>query len=227
MTKFNVVKCHSIRVTIGTHPKQIVHGYTLHKQVLANVSSAKYLAVKTADDLDRGQQINGITSKATKTLCFLRRNLTFASKETKAAAYKTLVRPKLEYTAPVWMPYHQVDISKIEKGQRTAACWTCRRWRNQSHVGEMLEELQWPDLQERRHQASLSLFYKIHSNLAIVNKNMCLSEADGGRRTRSHPFQCHRPNAYTDGFKNFFPQENFNLESPCNQSCLFGDSGWV
>ena len=113
LMKFNVAKCHSMRVTRHPPPKQIVYGYTLHNQVLENVSSAKYLGVKITDDLEWGQHINGITNKATKTLGFLRRNLTFAPKETKAAAYKTLVRPKLEYAAPVWMPYHQVDNSKV------------------------------------------------------------------------------------------------------------------
>ena len=93
----------------------------MHNQVLENVSSAKYLGVKITDDLEWDQHINEITSNATKTLGFLRRNLTFAPKETKAAAFKTLVRPKLEYAAPVWMPYHQVDINRIEKVQRTAA----------------------------------------------------------------------------------------------------------
>ena len=67
---------------------------TLHNQVLENVSSAIYLGVKITADLEWGQHINEITSKATKTLGFLCRNLTFASKETKAATYKTLVRPK-------------------------------------------------------------------------------------------------------------------------------------
>ena len=38
-----------------------------------------------------------------------------------AAAFKTLVWPKLEYAAPLWVPYHQADINRIEKVQRTAA----------------------------------------------------------------------------------------------------------
>ena len=42
-------------------------------------------------------------------------------------------------------------------------------------------------------QASLTLFNKIHNNLAIVNKNRYLSEAGGGSRTRSHPFQYRHP----------------------------------
>ena len=119
----------------------------LHNQVLENVSSAKYLGVQITDDLDWGQHISEITSKATKTLGLLRRNMAFAPRETKAAAYKTLVRPKLEYAAPVWMPHHQKEIDRIEKVPRTVARWTCRRWRNQSHVGKMLDELQWPTLQ--------------------------------------------------------------------------------
>ena len=127
--------------------------------------------------------------------------MAFAPRETKAVAYKTLVRPKLEYAAPVWMPHHQKEIDRIEKVQRTSARWTCRRWRNQSHVGEMLDELQWP----RRQPASLTLFYKIHNNLATTDKSRYLSVTGGeSRRTRSHPFQYHRPNAYTDGLKNSF-----------------------
>ena len=82
--------------------------------------------------------------------------------------------------------------------------WACRRWHNQSHFGEMLDELQWPELQELWQQASLTFFYKMHNNLVTVDKNRYLSEA-GNRRTRSHPFQYHRPNAYTDRLKFSFP----------------------
>ena len=78
LMKFNVAKCHSMRVTRHPRPKQIIYGYTLHNQVLENVSSAKYLGVKITDDLEWSQHINEITRKATETLGFLRRNLTFA-----------------------------------------------------------------------------------------------------------------------------------------------------
>ena len=77
-----------------------------------------------------GQHISEISSKATKTLGFLRRNLAFATTSTKEVAYKTLVRPKLEYAAPFWSPYSKPQINQVEKVQRTAAHWTCRRWRN-------------------------------------------------------------------------------------------------
>ena len=44
--------------------------------------------------MDWGQHVSEISSKATKTLGFLHRNLAFAPRSTKEVAYKTLVRPK-------------------------------------------------------------------------------------------------------------------------------------
>ena len=99
--KFNVAKCHSLRVTKHPLPKQIIHDYSLHNQVLENVPFAKYLGITITDDLDRGQHINNVTSKANKTLGFLRRNLTLAPEETNVVAYQALGRPQLEYAAPL------------------------------------------------------------------------------------------------------------------------------
>ena len=98
-----------------------------------------------------------------KTVGFLRHNLAFAPRHTKEVAYITLVRPKLEYAAPIWHPYHETQIGQVEKVQRTAARWTCRRWRNTSSVGDMLDDLELPYLETRREQSSLTFFYKIHS----------------------------------------------------------------
>ena len=115
--KFNVSKCHSMRVT-RLHPsRHIDFNYTLHQQTLEQVQSAKYLGLTITDDLDWGQHISEITCKATKTLGFLRSNLALAPRHTKEVAYKTLVRPQLEYAAPIWHPYHETQIEKVEKVQ--------------------------------------------------------------------------------------------------------------
>ena len=87
---------------------------------------------------------------------FLRRNLALAPRHTKEVAYKTLVRPQLEYVTPIWNPYHKLQIQEVEKVQRKAARWTCRRWRNTSSVGDMLDELEWPSLEARREEGSKS-----------------------------------------------------------------------
>ena len=82
---------------------------------LENVQSAKYLGITISDNIDWGKHISDISSKATKTLGFLRRNLAFAPRSTKEVAYKTLVRPKLEYAAPIWSPYSKLQIKQVEK----------------------------------------------------------------------------------------------------------------
>ena len=53
--------------------------------------------------------ISEISCKATKTLGFRRRNLALAPRHTKEVAYKTLVRPRLEYAAPIWHPYNETE----------------------------------------------------------------------------------------------------------------------
>ena len=106
-----------------------------------------------------------------------------APRHTKEVAYKTLVRPQLEYAAPVWHPYNETQTAKVEKVQRTAARWTCRSWRNTSSVGEMLDELEWPSLEFRRERSSLTFFYKIHSGTVSLDKGKYLTPAPNLRRT--------------------------------------------
>ena len=125
-----------------------------------------------------------------KTLGFLRCNLALAHRHTKEVAYKTLVRPQLEYAAPIWHPYNETRTAKVEKVHKTAARWTCRRWRNSNSVGEMLDELEWPSLQSRREWSTLTFFYKIHSGTVSLDKDKYLTPAPNLKRTRaSHESQ--------------------------------------
>ena len=197
-----------MRVTRHLQENQIQFEYSLHQQRLEQVQSAKYLGITITDNLDWGQHVSEILCKATKTMGFLRRNLALAPRHTKEVAYKTLVRPQLEYAAPIWHPYHDTQIAQVEKMQRTAARWTCRRWRNTSSVGDMLDELEWPSLEARREQSSLIFFYKIHSETVSLDKDKYLTPAPNIRSTRAtREFQYTRYLAYSKALKNsFFPR---------------------
>ena len=81
--KFNVARCHSMRVTRNYSHKQILRDYTLHQQALGNVQSEKYLGITITEKMDWDQHISESSSKATKTLGFLRVNLAVAPKSTK------------------------------------------------------------------------------------------------------------------------------------------------
>ena len=187
-----------MRVTRHQHHKQILFDYSLHKQTLENVQSAKYLGITITDDMDWGQHVSEISSKATKTLGFLRRNLAFAPRSTKEVAYKTLVRPKLEYQHP---------FGALTRNFRLISR-TCRRWRNTKSVGEMLDELEWPSLEARRDQSSLLLFHKIHCGAVSIEKDKYMTPAHSLKTTRSsHSAQYRRHQTYSDALKNsFFPR---------------------
>ena len=92
--------------------------------------------------------------------------------------------------------------------QRRAARWTCRRLRNVSSVGDMLDELEWPSLEARREQSSLTFFYKIHSGTVSLDKDKYLTPALNLQRKRaSHDSQYTRYFAYSDALKtSFFPR---------------------
>ena len=116
--------------------------------------------------------------------------------------------PKLEYAAPIWSPHSKLQINQVEKVQRTAARLTCRRWRNTSSVGEMLDELEWPSLEARRDRSSLLLFHKIHSGAVSIEKDKYLTPAHSLKSTRSsHSAQYCTYQTYSDALKNsFFPR---------------------
>ena len=128
-----------------------------------------------------------------------------------------LVRSKLEYAAPIWSPHSKLQINQIEKVQRTAARWTCRRWRDTSSVGVMLDELEWPSLEARRDQSSLFLFHKIHCGAVFIEKDKYMTPAHRLKTTRSsHSAQYRRHQTYNDALKNFpFPPELFHIGIVC------------
>ena len=117
------------------------------------------------------------------------------------------MRPKLEYEAAVWNPYIKTQCSQLEKVRRIATRWTCRRWRNTSHVGDMLDELQWPTLEARREQASFAFFHTINYGLVDIDKAKYLGPTPGLRHSRApHNLQYTRCLSYSDAPKHsLFP----------------------
>ena len=136
-------------------------------------------------NIDCGYSLERRRGVLTKTLGFLRRSLALAPQHTKEVAYKTLVRPQIEYAAPIWHPYNETETKKLEKVQKTAARWTCRRWLNRSSVDDMLDKLEWPSLEDRRVKSSLTFFNKIHSGTVSLDKDRYLTSAPNLRSTRA------------------------------------------
>jgi hypothetical protein len=113
--EFNPDKCEILRISRKKHP--IIFPYKLHGIELKSTSAAKYLGVTISQDLSWTNHINSITSKATNTLRFIKRNVKTPNKKAKETAYKTYVRPQLENCPTVWHPWQKYLIYKIEQVQ--------------------------------------------------------------------------------------------------------------
>ena len=99
---------------------------TLHGLVLDIVYSPKYLEVDISSGLSWNSQIEGIPSKLNSTLGFIKRNKKIENVTVRETAYNTLVRPQLEYVAPIWNPYTKRKTFQLEKMQGRALGWTTR-----------------------------------------------------------------------------------------------------
>ena len=68
-------------------------------------------------------------------------------------SYQSLVRPILEYPSTAWDHYTQPNINKLESVQRRAAGFVTGDYRTTSSVSDMITNLGWETLQQRRTQA--------------------------------------------------------------------------
>ena len=178
--KFNPKKCKVMQITYKRNPPK--PKFNLGGVDLEEVKSHPYLGVQFDNNMKWGTHIDQITSKANKTLGFIKRNLWFAPQDIKASAYKTLVRPTLEYASCAWDPHTKKDIKKIESIQRRAARFVTGNYKRDSSVTNMLGNLNWETLQERRKNARLSMLYKIQNNLVGIDQATYL---DKSKETRT------------------------------------------
>ena len=131
--------------------------------------SVKYLGCTISADLTWNDHIRNICNKANKTIGFLKRNLNINNSKIKETAYKSLVRPTVEYASSVWDPYHQNNKYRLEMVQRRAARYVTNSHHNTSSVSSMIEDLNWKSLEDRRKIAKLTMMYKLVNGLVLVN----------------------------------------------------------
>ena len=164
--KFNPGKCQVLPITRERQP--LLSQYTLHGQVLETVDSAKYLSLTVSQDLNWNNHINSITGNANRSLGFIKRNVKTKKEAVKELAYKTLVRPQVEYASSVWSPHTKQNISKLEMTQRRAARWVKNNYPPYESISNMLEDLGWRSLENPRIDCYLVKLYKIiYDHVAI------------------------------------------------------------
>ena len=163
---FNPSKCQVVHVTGSKKP--VKRDYILHGQVLESVTSARYLGVDISGSLSWNPHVDRITGNANRTLSFVRRNIKTKMSKVRKTAYNSLVRPQLEYASAVWDPHTKVWTYQIEQVQRRASRWTVSNYDWQASATQIVQDLGWCKLEQRRADARLCLFYKVVHGLVAV-----------------------------------------------------------
>ena len=169
------------------------------------MDEAKYLGVTLQRNLSWKPHVNSVCKKGNSTLGFLRRNLRKCPSTIKERAYKTYVCPVIEYSSSVWDPYTKELTSKIEMVQRRAARFVKGDYNQQSSVTQMIKDLQWQSLHERRAHNKVVLMYRIvYGLIAIPAAPPFLYPSD--EPTRGHHLQFKRQHCRILSYQHsFFP----------------------
>ena len=199
---FLLQKCSVLSITRSFSPTRFL--YQLKGHVLELQDSLKYLGVDIQSTLSWKNHIDRITEKSNSKLGFLRRNLRSCSEETKANAYFSMVRSKLEYCCTIWSPHNTDQIRNML--QRRAARYITNRFGNTSSVSSMIDHLHWESLESRRTKIQLTLFFKVVHSMIDIPADTCLTPSTTRTRSAHSKKFRHFPHS-SDSFKySFFPR---------------------
>ena len=156
LLKFHPDKCVCMGVGYN-HDNPIC--YNMNGQELSNSSCEKDLGVLFDKSLKFDQHINTIINKANRNLGIIRRTFDYMDKAIFCLIFKGIVRPHLEYAAPVWSPHLDKHIEAIENVQRRATKLVPGLWKLE--YDERLKILKLPTLAYRRTRGDMITAYKI------------------------------------------------------------------
>ena len=155
---FNPDKCEVMRFTHRKDKTKPI--YTLEGQ-FRSLRNTKDLVVTMSSDLSLGMHVFATVNKANMILGIIKRFIGTSSQDAFSQLYKSLVRPILEYAAPVWSPYLIKDIVALEKVQRRASPLALRQKRGEMSYEQRCNLLKWQTLERRREFLSLVQCYKL------------------------------------------------------------------
>ena len=164
--EFNVSKCVHLPITNKTKPN--LYKYSLSGQPLSTVSSHSYIGVKLDSKLTWTNHVTDITSKSSTVLGMIKRTLGPGKPEVKQTAYNMLIRPKLEYSSPIWNLLTFSQVKSLERVQHSAARFVKNDYRRNTNPADLITALGWPTLERRRIIKQATTFYKIINNIIEI-----------------------------------------------------------
>jgi len=166
LMKFNSTKCCIMTISLAIKYK-VLHDYILHDTPLSVVNQLRYLGVTLQNNLKWDLHVSAVTSKASQTLGFLRRNFKTNPQTIRELA---LVRSQVEYAyaASACSPWLLQDTTKLEELQCRDARFVSRNYQQTTSVSNMIKELGWESLESKRKKLRAQMLYKMLNNIVIL-----------------------------------------------------------
>ena len=151
-------------------------------------------------DLKWNNHIAQITNKGK-----IIRNLKGCPTSIQVHAYKTIVRPILEYASIIWDPSYKTHVETLEKCQKRAMRhMTSTTYSHHIRTSELSKQLRLQNLETRRQINKLTTFHKIYINQSIIKLPDNIHKIN--RRTRRHDAKLSLPSSKTNNHHHsFFP----------------------
>ena len=148
--------------------------------------------------------ISDIVTKASRTLNFIKRNLSKSSSQVKKSAYLMMVNLIYNtHASDVWDPHHVKDIMELEKIQQRAAHWALNDYGIFSSVTSMLNQLSWPTLQTRCKESRLHSYIAQSILSSVITYNPSILYLPAIRSTTQyHPLHYISPYSSTTAHQN-------------------------
>lgn len=197
----------TVSMTITRKQKSLPFVYSINGQNLSSVKQYKYLGLVITSDLRWNNHVAHIKKKAMKKLGYLRRTLARSTSNIKLLAYKTYIRPLLEYATVVWGPYTQSNISEIENIQRKAVRFIFNSYRRHTSVSALLQDANLETLEVRRYRERLKMLYLIYHEHVKIDRKLYIKPCNRRPTRSSHSFKLIEYSCRTNIFKqSFFPR---------------------
>ena len=165
--------------------KSWIRPCTINDLAIERVDHFKYLGVWLSHNLTWNKHIEEICKNASKQIGMIyRRFYQNSSKETLLQLYVSLIRPCLEYAAPVWDPSLQILTQAVEKVQEFAMKICLKNW--SGSYDELLRDSKLPPLKDRRLLLKFSyLFQVINRSFSFPNAPLTLHQTLSLRNSES------------------------------------------
>ena len=198
---FNPDKCEVMRITHRKDKTKPIYSLGGHFRPVENT---KDLGVTISSDLSWGKHVFATVNKANMVLGIIKRSIGTNNQGVFSLLYKSLVRPILEYAAPVWSPYLIKDIAALEKVQRRASRLALRQKRGEMSYEHRCSLLKWQSLEKRREFLSLVQCYKIVFGIDHLSFPDFFEFANSTRTRANHDYKLYLRRAVCNCYKYSF-----------------------